>query len=1294
MFVTYFLLLSSLGLVITTQAQNCSKPAGGDNMGLKGEDILLQTFPEGKKVTFACNVGYMTAGGFWSITCTAGAWTPLTLKCERWNCGNAGEVDNGNIDYPEGTQFGDKLVVTCNPGFHTVPKKGQILCGAKGWMDRLPECEVVTCDKPTEVANAVFSPDKESYDHREVVQYRCQNDYTLNGSSSISCSEHGTFVPAPTCFLVQCEDPNIANGHQVDGSRPPHGYRSTVTYECISGHVMEGGRTLTCGIDSQWSPGLPTCQRRNCGSAGEVDNGNVDYPEGTQFGDKLVVTCNTGFYMVPKDKGQILCGAQGWMDRLPVCEVVTCDPPPEVVNGVFSPVKESYDYREVVQYKCQNDYTLNGSSSISCLEHGTFGPAPTCVRKNCGSAGEVENGNVEYPEGTQFGDKLVVTCNTGFYMVPKDKGQILCGAQGWMDRLPECEVVRCEDPYIANGHQVDGSRPPHGYNSTVTYECKSGYVMEGGRTLICGIDSQWSPGLPTCQTQNCSKPAGGDNMSLKGEDILLQTFPEGKKVTFACNVGYVTAGGSSSITCIAGNWTTLKLKCERRNCGSAGEVDNGNVDYPEGTQFGDKLVVTCNTGFKMVPNKGQILCGAQGWMDRLPVCEVVTCDPPPVVANGAFSPNKESYDYREVVQYKCQNDYTLNGSSSISCSDDGTFGPAPTCVLVRCEDPNIANGHQVDGSRPPHGYRSTVTYGCKSGYVMEGGRTLICGIDSQWSPGLPRCQRRDCGSAGEVDNGNVSYPEGTQFGDKLVVTCNTGFKMVPNKGQILCGAQGWMDRLPVCEVVTCDPPPMVANGAFSPVKESYNYREVVQYKCHDGYTLNGSSSISCSEHGTFGPAPTCVRRNCGSAGEVDNGNVDYPEGTQFGDKLVVTCNTGFKMVPNKGQILCGAQGWMDRLPVCEVVTCDPPTEVANGGFSPVKESYDYREVVQYRCQSGYTLSGSSSISCSEQGTFGPAPTCVLVQCEDPNIANGHQVEGSRPPHGYRSTVTYECKSGYVMDGGPTLICGIDGQWSPGLPTCQTQDCSKPAGGDNMSLKGEDILLQTFPEGKQVTFACNVGYVAAGGSPSITCTAGAWTPLKLKCERRDCGFAGDVENGNVDYPEGTQFGDKLVVTCNTGYNMVPKKGHLLCGAQGWMDRLPVCEVVTCDPPPVVANGVFSPVKESYDYREVVQYKCQNDYTLNGSSSISCSEHGTFDPAPTCVLVRCEDPNIANGHQVDGSQPPHGYNSTVTYECKSGHVMEGGRTLTCGIDSQWSPGLPTCQNNHGPKLAIGLDDCLGD
>ena len=60
-----------------------------------------------------------------------------------------------------------------------------------------------------------------------------------------------------------------------------------------------------------------------------------------------------------------------------------------------------------------------------------------------------------------------------------------------------------------------------------------------------------------------------------------------------------------------------------------------------------------------------------------------------------------------------------------------------------------------------------------------------------------------------------------------------------------------------------------------------------------------------------------------------------------------------------------------------VVTCAPPTKVDNGSFSPDKESYNYGEVVEYSCQTGFKVSEPKSISCSDDGTFKPAtPTCT------------------------------------------------------------------------------------------------------------------------------------------------------------------------------------------------------------------------------------------------------------------------------------------------------------------------------
>lgn len=64
--------------------------------------------------------------------------------------------------------------------------------------------------------------------------------------------------------------------------------------------------------------------------------------------------------------------------------------------------------------------------------------------------------------------------------------------------------------------------------------------------------------------QSCSEPVGGANMNLKGDAILQDTFPDGSKVSFFCNPGYIAARGSSVITCTAGSWSSVRLVCESK----------------------------------------------------------------------------------------------------------------------------------------------------------------------------------------------------------------------------------------------------------------------------------------------------------------------------------------------------------------------------------------------------------------------------------------------------------------------------------------------------------------------------------------------------------------------------------------------------------------------------------------------------------------------------------------------------------------------------------------------------------
>ncbi|KAM8862360.1 membrane cofactor protein-like isoform 5-T6 [Spinachia spinachia] len=256
--VTYVLLLGSLGLAITTQAQNCPTPVAGNNMWFKG--TLPTTFPDGTIVVFQCNTGYRSAGGSPRITCTDGTWSPVLLTCKKKSCGSAGEVLNGDIHY-EGIEFGDQLVVTCKHGYYLTGKK-TIYCGADGWLSRLPKCDAVSCSVPESLTNGSFSPIKESYFFPEVVQYECKKGYTLSGSRSSSCSANETFTPPPpTCItLVQCKEPDVTNGKVLSGSRPPFTYKSSVTFQCHPGYNMKGDPDQKCDLDSQWAPGLPTCE--------------------------------------------------------------------------------------------------------------------------------------------------------------------------------------------------------------------------------------------------------------------------------------------------------------------------------------------------------------------------------------------------------------------------------------------------------------------------------------------------------------------------------------------------------------------------------------------------------------------------------------------------------------------------------------------------------------------------------------------------------------------------------------------------------------------------------------------------------------------------------------------------------------------------------------------------------------------------------------------------------------------------------------------------------------------------
>lgn len=73
-----------------------------------------------------------------------------------------------------------------------------------------------------------------------------------------------------------------------------------------------------------------------------------------------------------------------------------------------------------------------------------------------------------------------------------------------------------------------------------------------------------------------------------------------------------------------------------------------------------------------------------------------------------------------------------------------------------------------------------------------------------------------------------------------------------------------------------------------------------------------------------------------------------------------------------------------------------------------------------------------------------------------------------------------------------------------FPLCPAGGCGVPPAfhNPNMNLADKYITMTSFASGDRVQYVCDVGYVPAGGRRYRTCKDGKWTPLHLKCERKN------------------------------------------------------------------------------------------------------------------------------------------------------------------------------------------------
>ncbi|XP_053338706.1 C4b-binding protein alpha chain-like [Clarias gariepinus] len=530
-------------------------------------------------------------------------------------------------------------------------------------------------------------------------------------------------------------------------------------------------------------------------------------------------------------------------------------------------------------------------------------------------------------------------------------------------------------------------------------------------------------------------------------------------------------------------------------------------------------------------------------------------------------------------------------------------------VQAKCVRPVVGENRILSGESNEHTFSdgSSVTFKCSPGYVPErssASRSIIC-MGTQWNDLQLQCKKRSCGNPGEIFNGKYLFQEGIIFGATITAQCNKGFRLV-GQPQRNCRETGWDGRAPVCEVVKCLKPPSIANGMFNPVADSYDYANVITYSCKGGLDLIGTSELSCSDDGTFQPpAPQCLFVSCErpvipNAIRIEGKSPPY----KYKQFVRYQCNKGYRM-EGSDFLICTEDGWNPRPPQCTVITCSKPPDIANGQFYPSKLLYEYGQSVTYSCDTGFRLSGISTIVCTDDETFQKSPQCLEVTCDAPNIKNAVIVKRKTSPYRYKMTIQYQCNEGYSMEGSDLLTCKENG-WNPPPPKCNIATCSKLPGIKNVQFKP---LKEFYEYGETVTYSCEEGF-------------------------------------------------RLQFTST-----------ISCTDDGTFQTSPRCLEVTCDPPNIENADVVGEKAPSYTYNMTIQYQCEEDYTMEGSDLLTCKENGWDPPPPKCNKVTCDEPPTNRICIVENKAKYYEHKSLVQVRCNPGNT-EWTYDIICE-ENGWNP-----------------------
>ncbi|WAR20067.1 LYAM2-like protein [Mya arenaria] len=225
----------------------------------------------------------------------------------------------------------------------------------------------------------------------------------------------------------------------------------------------------------------------------------------------------------------------------------------------------------------------------------------------------------------------------------------------------------------------------------------------------------------------------------------------------------------------------------------------------------------------------------------------------------------------------------------------------------------------------------------------------------------------------------------------------------------------------------------IVHGNYN-VTGPVQHGDIVGVNCHSGYRISGSSSLKCSDFGSWnGVQASCKAITCRSIVAPGQGSSNTSGSTIFhiGDTIEFHCNVYYRLV-GESVITCSENGeWNNRVPFCQAITCRSIKEPDQGTSNVTGSNiFQIRDAVKFQCSVNYTLVGESVITCTENGEWSNRePFCQEITCGKllPTLY-WSWVYSETGPSRPGTIAKIKCHKSHDNIDGHDLICSQNGTW--------------------------------------------------------------------------------------------------------------------------------------------------------------------------------------------------------------------------------------------------------------------------